>query len=388
MKETSNMETSKQVCCSCIMDTKQDESLQFDFNGICSDCTRFYKNIEKKWNYGMGHEEELSQLLNRIKKSGKNRKYDCIIGFSGGMDSSYMLHMAVKEWGLRPLVIHIDSGFDLPVGINNVKKIIQKLGVNLHIEKIDENDFRNFQIACFRTGLAGCLDYPQDHAFISIIDEYAAKHKIKYILNGYNTSTEVIRNPKTHSKNCGQGSDLVFIRDVLKKHSPAPLKHYQFTGIIRRKIILPIFKKVHIVQPLDLIPYVKKDILDFLIKEYNYEPYTQKHFESLMTKFIEGYWLPKRFGFDVRIHQLSSLILTKQMTRDEALKIVSQPPITEEEGNEMFLEISKKLKITAQELRSYFDMPLWQNKYKNRNWLYTFGEKFFFKIGKDKRIRK
>ena len=382
------MEKAKQICCSCIMDTIQDETLQFDSNGMCSDCAQFYNSIEKKWNYGHGHEKELEKLLSKIKKSGKNKKYDCIIGFSGGMDSSYMLHMAVKEWGLRPLVIHIDSGFDMPVAINNVEKMVKKLGVDLFTEKIDREDFRNFQIACFRTGLAGCLDYPQDHAFVSMIDEYAVKHKIKYILNGYNTSTEVIRNPKTHSKNCGQGSDLVFIKDVLKKHSPAPLNHYSFTGIFRRKIVLPILKRVHIVQPLDLVPYVQKDIIDFLVKEYDYEPYGQKHFESLMTKFLEGYWLPKRFGFDVRVHQLSSLVLTKQMTREEAIEIVSKPPVSEKEGKEMFREVSNKLGISEDELNEYFNMPLWQNKYKTRNWMYTIGERFFFKIGKDKRIRK
>ena len=376
-----------QMCTNCVMDNVQDEQLTFDENGMCSDCHMYYEDVLPRWNYGKGHEEELNELLDNIKKAGQGKEYDCLLGFSGGIDSSYLLHLAVKEWGLRPLVFHIDSGFDLPVGAENVRKMADKLGVKLHIEHIDPEDMRNFQIACFRTGLAGCLDVPQDHAFIAILDEYAVKHDIKYILNGYNTSTEVIANPKTHSKGCGMGSDIVFIKDVLKKHSPAPLKNYQFTNVLRRKITLPYIKGVRVVKPLDLVPYVYEDVIETLKREYDYEPYPQKHFESMMTKFLEGYWLPKRFGFDVRNHQLSSFILTNQMTR-EALEKLSQPPLTEEEGSKLFKEISEKLRISEEELQSYFDMPLWENTYKTSGWMYKIGEKIMFTLGLDNRIRK
>ena len=174
----------------------------------------------------------------------------------------------------------------------------------------------------------------------------------------------------------------------MKKHSPAPLKNYQFTNVLRRKITLPYIKGVRVVKPLDLVPYVYEDVIETLKREYDYEPYPQKHFESMMTKFLEGYWLPKRFGFDVRNHQLSSFILTNQMTREEALEKLSQPPLTEEEGSKLFKEISEKLRISEEELQSYFDMPLWENTYKTSGWMYKIGEKIMFTLGLDNRIRK
>lgn len=377
-----------QMCTNCVMDNVQDENIIFDEKGMCDACRTYYDQVLPKWNYGKGHEAELKALLDRVKEAGKGKKYDCLLGFSGGLDSAYLLHMAVKEWGLRPLVFHIDSGFDLPVGANNIKKMAEKLGVELHIEKIDQEDMRNFQIACFRTGLAGCLDIPQDHAFVAILDEYAVKNDINYIFNGYNTSTEVIANPKTHAKNCGHGTDTVFLKDILKKHAPEPLRNYQFTNVIRRKIVLPYLKKVHVIKPLDLVPYVKEDVLNLLMKEYDYEPYEQKHFESLMTKFLEGYWLPKRFGFDVRNHQLSSLVITGQMTREEALRILSQPSLSEEEGRELFRQVAEKLRISEDELQGYMDMPLWKNQYKQNNWIYSVGAKAMNMLGLDNRIRK
>lgn len=379
-----------QMCCNCVMDNVQDTAIKFDENGMCDSCKIFYNDVLPKWNYGKGHEAELKALIAKVKESGKGKKYDCLIGFSGGLDSAYLLHMAVKEWGLRPLVFHIDSGFNLPVGTHNVEKMAKKLDVELHIEHIDKDDMRNFQIAAFRTGLAGVLDTPQDHAFIAILDEYAVKHGIKYILNGYNTSTEAIANPDSHGRGCGKSSDKKFIKDVLRQHSPAPLKNYQFTNVIRRKIVLPYLKGVHVIKPLNLIPYVKKDVVDTLVREYGYEPYEQKHFESLMTKFLEGYWQPKRFGFDVRNHQLSSLIITGQMTRDEALGILKSPPLSEEEGRDLFKQIADKLEITEEELQEYMVMTLWENdsRYKTSDWMYKVGGKIMFSLGMDDRIRK
>lgn len=377
-----------QMCSNCVMDNVQDETIKFDDDGVCEYCHTYQEKIEPSWNHGVGHEKELEQLLNTIRESGKGKEYDCLLGFSGGMDSAYLLHMAVTEWKLRPLVFHIDSGFDLDIGKDNINKMVSKLGIELHTEKVDFEDIKNFQIACFRTGLAGCLDMPQDHAFVSVLDHFAVENNIKYILNGYNTSTEFIANPKTHSKNSGHGTDPVFIKDVLNRHSPKKIKNYKFTNVFRRKIILPYFKGVHVVKPLDLIPYEKKNVLDLLINEYDYTPYDQKHFESMMTKFIEGFWLPKRFGFDVRNHQLSSLIITGQMSREEALNILSKPALTEEEEQELFTNIANKLDISQKELLDYFNMPKWNQKYRNINWVYELGGSIMRLLKLDNRIRK
>ena len=182
-----------QICQCCVMDTT-DEDIYFDCNGVCQRCNDYKERILPSWNYGMGHEQELEELLNKIKRAGEGKEYDCILGLSGGLDSCYLLHLAVKEWGLRPFVFHINAGWNLPVAEENIKKITDKLGVELHIEKMDWNEMREMQLAWLKTGLAS-LDVPQDHAFIALVDKYSQKLGVKYILNGYNIATEVIADP-------------------------------------------------------------------------------------------------------------------------------------------------------------------------------------------------
>ena len=346
--------------------------------------------VASEWNHGRGHERELESIIAEIKKDGKGKEYDCLIGLSGGFDSTYVLHMAVTRWGLRPLVFHVDSGFDLPLGVENVNRICSKLGVDLKIAKIDREDMINFQLAMFRTGMT-CLDIPQDHAFVQMVEQYAVDNDIKYILNGENISTEAFTNPSYWGKHYGgTTTDTVFINDVLKKHSPTPLKNYKFTNTYRRKIWLPYINGVKVIKPLNLIPYDYEAIKKTLFDEYGYISYPQKHFESLITKFLEGWWYPKRFGYDVRNHQLSSLVVTGQMTRDKAIEILSKPSVTEEEGREMFKQVAEFLRISEEELQSYFDMPFGKfEDYKHGNsWLIKLGVKVMFLLGKEKRVRK
>lgn len=376
-----------QVCNHCVMDTT-DEYILFDENGVCERCNEFPKGILPWWNYGKGHEIELAKIVSDIKKKGKGKEYDCILGLSGGFDSSYMLHFAVRELGLRPFVFHIDAGWNLPIAEDNIHNICNKLGVKLHIEKIDEEEMRHFQLAAFRTGLGGVLDVPQDHAFVSVLDKYARKLKIKYILNGGNISTEVVVNPRSWSKGCGAGTDMRFINDVLKHHCDIKLKKYPFTNVLMRKIIMPYFYGIKNLKLLNYVPYIKKEAEALLVKEYDFIPYGQKHFEDILTKFIEGYWLPTRFGFDIRRAQLSSLITTGQMTREEALRILEKPPLAEEEVKKIFSIVAQKLKITEEELMYLHDMPIPTYQYKNSRWMYNIGGKIMYRLGLDRLIRR
>lgn len=372
------------------MDTKADPSMVIEENGKCERCNMYERTIAPNWNYGRGHEKELLDLLTRIKKAGEGKKYDCLIGLSGGIDSTYVLHMAIKEWGLRPLVFHVDSGFDLPLCVHNIHAICDKLGVELKVVKINYEDMRNFQLAMFRTGMA-CLDIPQDHAFVQMVEQFAVDNDINYILNGENISTEAFVNPAYWSKTYGgSATDPVFLKDVIKKHSPAPLKNYRFTNTYRRKIWLPYIKGVKVVKPINLIPYDYETIKKTLFDEYGYIAYPQKHFESLITKFVEGWWYPKRFGYDVRNHQLSSLVVTGQISRENALERLSKPPVTEEEAKKMFKQVADFLRISEDELQSYFNMPLGKrNDYKHgSNWLVKIGIKLMFALGREKRVRK
>ncbi|MEQ3220475.1 N-acetyl sugar amidotransferase [Butyricimonas virosa] len=378
------------MCPRCVMDMKSDPSMVLEANGKCERCNMYDNAVASEWNHGRGHERELESIIAEIKKDGKGKEYDCLIGLSGGFDSTYVLHMAVTRWGLRPLVFHVDSGFDLPLGVENVNRICSKLGVDLKIAKIDREDMINFQLAMFRTGMT-CLDIPQDHAFVQMVEQYAVDNDIKYILNGENISTEAFTNPSYWGKHYGgTTTDTVFINDVLKKHSPTPLKNYKFTNTYRRKIWLPYINGVKVIKPLNLIPYDYEAIKKTLFDEYGYISYPQKHFESLITKFLEGWWYPKRFGYDVRNHQLSSLVVTGQMTRDKAIEILSKPSVTEEEGREMFKQVAEFLRISEEELQSYFDMPFGKfEDYKHGNsWLIKLGVKVMFLLGKEKRVRK
>lgn len=374
------------ICNHCVMDTT-DSYLEFDENGVCNRCNEYTQRIENWWNYGRGKEAELAQIIKEIKESGKGKDYDCLIGLSGGLDSCYVLHLAVTEWGLRPFVFHVDAGWNLPVAEQNIQNLCNKLGVKLHVEKMDWEDMRQMQLAFFKTGHAG-LDAPQDHAFIAQVDKFSDELGIKYILNGYNISTEIVANPASWDKGAGPTGDKTYIKDVLKKHGGYKTRHYEYTTGFKHKFWLPYVKGVKTVHLLNYVPITKKGMIETLEKEYGYQAYKQKHFEDLLTKFIEGWWLPTRFGYDIRKAQLSSLVITKQMTREEALAILKNPPLTEEESMDLFKQVANKLEISEEELMSYHDMPIVYRKYKNNAWAFKLGIKLYTFLGLDKRIRK
>ena len=374
------------ICTSCVMDTT-DDNIHFDENGVCERCREYENSILSQWNYGKGHEKELSELLNRIKTSGKGKEYDCILGLSGGLDSSYMLHLAVTEWGLRPYVFHIDAGWNLPMATENIHKVCDKLGLEIHVAKMDWEEMRQMQLAFFRTGHAG-LDAPQDHAFIALIDKLACQLGVKYILNGYNIATEIVSNPKSWDKGAGYSGDGTYIKDVLRHWCDVKITNYTFTSGFKHKVWIPYVLGVKTIKPLNLVPVTKQLMEETLHDVYGYEPYGQKHYEDLLTKFLEGYWLPTRFGYDIRKAQLSSLVVTGQMTRDEALEILKNPPLSEEESEFLFSQVAAKLEIREDELMKLHDMPRLNIKYRSQEWLYTLGIKFFTWVGVEKRIRK
>jgi N-acetyl sugar amidotransferase len=368
------------------MDTT-DPNIKFDEHGVCERCNEYHKNILPTWNKGLGedNEKELHNLIDKIKKAGEGKEYDCLLGFSGGFDSSYMLHLAIKEFGLRPLIFHVDGGWNTPFAAENIRKMVEKLNLDLKIEVINWEEMRDFQLAFFKSGVPH-LDIPQDHAFVAVLDEYAKKYNIKYILNGGNISTEVIVNPNAWGY---WGTDLVHIKDIIAKFGKLKLKNYPFTNVLRRKVYMPYVKKVKVIKLLNYLPYIKKDAESLLVKEYDWTPYPQKHFESIMTKFLEGYWLPNRFGYDVRKSQFSSLILTEQMTREEALERLKKLSLSETEAKELFSQVANMLAISEEELNQYLNMPLKTYKdYKHQDYMFEIGAKIMYWLKLDKLIRK
>ena len=373
-----------QICSRCVMDTT-DSKISFDENGVCDHCRSFDNDILPNWHTGPEGRATLEKIVARIKEDGKGRDFDCIMGMSGGADSSYLLHLAVRELGLRPLVFHVDGGWNSQIAVNNINVMIEKLGLDLYTEVINWPEMRDFQLAYFKSGLPN-IDIPQDHAFIATLYNFAEKHKIKFILNGGNYSTECVRNPMEWLY---YGTDMAQIKDIIKKFATIPLKTYPFSSVIRHKIYLRYIKRVQVVKPLNYLPYIKNEAMKFLAEEYNWQPYPQKHFESRFTKFYEGYWLPKKFGFDTRKVQFSSLILTGQLTRDEALQKLSVPAISEEESKHEFEYIATKLDITVEELRSYFEGPNFSYiDYNNNQNLFYLGAQVMKLLGLERAIKR
>ncbi len=373
-----------QVCTHCVMDTT-DSKIVFDENGVCDHCLDFEQNVKPNWHTDERGDAELKKIIAKIKEDGKGRDFDCIIGMSGGADSSYLLHVAVKEYGLRPLVFHVDGGWNSQIAVNNINVMIEKLGLDLYTEVINWEEMKDFQLAYFKAGVAN-IDVPQDHAFVATLYNFAAKYKIKYILNGGNISTECVRNPLEWIY---YGTDMAQIRDIRKQFGTNPMKTYPFSSVLRHKLYLRYIQKVQVVKPLNYFPYIKEQAMQVLADEYGWIPYPQKHFESRFTKFYEGYWLPKKFGYDTRKVQYSSLILTGQMTREEALEKLKAPAISDEDAKHDFEYIATKLDISVEELQKYFDQPNKTYKdYKNQQSLFDLGAKVLKYIGVERSIKR
>jgi len=372
------------ICSNCIMDTS-DSKIVFDEKGVCDHCNDFYTNVKPNWNTDEKGRAEMQVMVEKLKKEGQGKDFDCILGMSGGVDSSYLLHLAVKELGLRPLVFHVDGGWNSELAVNNIQVMIDKLGLDLYTEVINWEEMKDFQLAFFKSGVPH-LDIPQDHAFIATLYKFANKYRIKYILNGGNISTECVRNPMEYLY---YGTDMAQINDIKKQFSTNKMETFPFSPVLKHKFYLRYIKGVQVVKPLNFMPYVKEDALKLLADTYGWTPYPQKHFESRFTKFYEGYWLPERFGFDTRRVQYSSLILTGQLSRDEALKKMKKPAYNPETIDEEFKYIATKLGISVEELRSYFTMPknfYWD--YKNQLSMFKIGAKILKYIGVERSIKR
>jgi N-acetyl sugar amidotransferase len=341
-----------QICTNCVMDTS-DSKIVFDEKGVCDHCSTFYRKVLPNWHTDGRGRQALGEIIAKIKQAGEGKDFDCIIGMSGGIDSSYLTYIAKKELGLRPLVFHVDAGWNSQEAVNNIEKLIDKLGLDLYTEVIDWEEMRDLQLAFFRSGVPH-VDTPQDHAFFAMMYKFAEQYDVKYILTGANYSTECIRNPLEWMY---YQSDSIQLRDIHRRFGSRPLTTFPITSILRHKVYLPYIKGIRVVKPLNYLPYVKASAMKLLVDQFGWQPYPQKHFESRFTKFYEGYWLPKKFGYDTRRVQYSSLILTNQMAREEALEKLKYPPYDEATIAQEFEYVATKLGISVKELQSYLDAP-------------------------------
>lgn len=369
-----------QICKKLVLDTS-DPEIEFDEGGVCRQFHDFQANVMPNWFPDQEGERRLREIMSKMKEDGKGKQFDCIVGMSGGADSSYMLHRMVSDYGIRPLVFHVDAGWNTEISVHNINCMIDKLGLDLYTEVIDWEEVRNFQLAMFKSGLPN-IDSPQDIAFIGVLFQFANRFNIKYILNGGNIATECVNYPIQYY----YYADMALVNDVLRRFGQIKMETYPFTSAFLRKIYMPFVKGIQMIKPLNYMPYVKSEAMAELESTYGWKPYSQKHFESRFTRFFEGYWLPKRFGYDARRVQLSSMILSGQMTRDDALAVLEQPPYDPDMAWQDFEYISKKLRISTEELSGYLEMPkryFWD--YRNQRRFFELGEKLLIRFAKTRR---
>lgn len=365
------------ICANCVMDTT-DTRIVFDDKGVCDHCITFHKHTLPNWHTDERGQMELKVLADKIKRAGAGNDFDCIIGISGGVDSSYLTYIAKEQLGLRPLVFHVDGGWNSQEAVNNIEKIIDKLRLDLYTEVIDWEEMRDLQIAFFKSGVPH-VDAPQDNAIFASMYKFAEQYKVKYILTGANLSTECIRNPVEWMYYL---SDYVQLRDIHRRFGQRPLVNYPVTSILHHKIYLPYIKGIEVVRPLNYVPFIKADAIKLLVDKFGWQPYPQKHFESRFTRFYEGYWLFKKFGYDTRRVQFSSLIVTGQMTREEALAKLKQVPYDEATITQDFEYIAVKLGISVAELQGYMNEPnKTHHDYKSQKRIYALGGKVMKMLG-------
>lgn len=357
-----------QRCTRCVMDTT-DSKIVFDEDGVCDHCRNFDKNIKPFWNAHEENTDELMELAAKIRKAGEGKEYDCILGLSGGADSSYLAYIAKEVMHIRPLIFVVDTGWNLNVAVENIEKIVKGLDLDMYTEVINWKEMSDLQLSFFKAQISS-QDFPQDHAIFAGLYNYAVKHHIKYVLTGSNSATEFIRPPVEWL----YLNDLRMAKDIHKKYGKRPLTTFPTCGMLKYRILYRYFYGMKRVYPLDYVVYNKSGVEKMLHEKYGWMRYENKHYENVFTRFFEGYYLPHKFGFDTRKNVYSNQILAGTMKRDEALELLKKPsydPDLMEQDKEY---IAKKLGISTEE---FDEIIAGENKtpldYKNSMWLLKIG---------------
>jgi N-acetyl sugar amidotransferase len=340
---------SYQQCKRCIMDTT-DPEIYFDNDGNCNHCNAFFKLAPNYIYQGEASDKKLSELVEKIKKDGKKSDYDCIIGVSGGVDSTYVAYIA-KKLGLRILAFHFDNGWNSELAVKNIENIVKKLDVDYQTWVVDWIEFRDIQLSFLKSSLANA-ETPSDHAFLAATYHLCKKHNVKYFLSGSNFATEGIL-PKSWGYNA---KDVKHLKAVHKQFGKIPFKTYPLLGFYK-EFYYTYIKKIKMIRLLNYIPYVKEDAMKVIEKELGWVYYGGKHYESIFTRFFQAYYLPKKFNFDKRLAHLSTLICAGEITRDKALEEIQKdayPPdllVTDK------LYVEKKLGLNSNELENIINAP-------------------------------
>ncbi|ENK0409554.1 N-acetyl sugar amidotransferase [Escherichia coli] len=370
------------ICNRCVMDTS-DPNISFDDNGQCDYCSNFDKNILPNWNANNSGLSKLLEMSESIKKDSKGSDFDCIIGLSGGLDSSYAAYIAKEKMGIRPLLFHVDAGWNTDQAVGNIEKLIEGLGLDLYTEVINWEEMKDLQLSFLKSGIPD-QDLVQDAAFFSSLYKFARKHKIKHVITGSNFSTECCREPEEWGGYLG--IDTMLFNDIHRQFGTRPLNSFPLVDILIYKVFYQKILGMKVHHPLNLVPFTKKDAENELSEKFGWQPFQHKHHESRFTRFYEDYWLPRRFGYEKRRAHFSSLIMTGQMAREQALERLLKPEMDEHFLEQEFEYIAHKLGISVDDLKELFSIPKKTYKdYKNKRWLISLGTNILRTLGLEKR---
>jgi len=365
--ETANM--AYRICSRCLMDTS-DPDIFFDEAGVCNHCYDYQQRIKDKKYLSKKEPGAIDRLVQQIKGEGKRKKYDCIVGVSGGVDSTYTMYK-VKQLGLRPLAVHLDNGWDSELAVDNVKKFLKQLDIDLHTLVLDWEEFKALQLAFLKASTPDS-EIPSDHAIVASLYRAADEYGIRFILSGHNTATEgggVAAWSQGHY-------DWGYIKGIYKLFTGKNLKKFPHIGV-RNFIKWAVFQRIKFIPILDYFEYDKKVAIATIEKKLGWRNYGSKHYESIYTRFYQGYILVKKFGYDKKRLHLSALIWSGQLTREEAEKQMGEidyPQSAQAQDKEF---VVKKLGISMQEFdaiihaqpKDFYDYPSYKKIFYRHEWL-------------------
>lgn len=342
-------------CNRCVMDNSSDKTITFDENGYCRYCSTSLAIKNKVYFPNEIGKRKVEEMISRIKNTSKGKKYDCVIGISGGLDSSYLLYQAYK-WGLRVLAVHIDDGYDTDISKKNLKRLIKTTGFDCKVIKPDAEQFDALSLAFMQAGVPN-IAIPQDNVLFAFLYAQMKKYKINYMLNGVNYSLEcILQEGNTH-----RNTDLIHIRDIEKNFDNRKTDKLRFISTIQ-VLGYRYLTKMQTYTPLNWIDYNRDRAFNELKEFCGFEYYGRKHLENVFTAFVQLYWFPKKFNVDKRTSHLSSMIVSGQMTRDEALKELEEPLYDEKQMEKYISIIIKRLGITREELDNIIMSPSHQHE--------------------------
>lgn len=346
------MDSGYRICTKTVMDNVADPDISFDNNGVCNYYYEYSEKLKIRIPEAGKAEEELKRIVASIRKAGTKKQYDCIIGVSGGVDSTYTAWL-VKKMGLRPLAVHLDNGWDSELAVKNVENILRKLGIDLYTEVLDWEMFRDLQLSFLKASTPDG-EIPTDHAILAVLYKIAEKFKVKYIISGMNFRSEGML-PPTWARGY---LDWKYIKSVQKRFGTKNLKSFPHMSVATF-LYFNLIKGIRSISILNYVEFNRQDAINIIQEELGWRNYGGKHHESVYTRFYQAYILPRKFGIDKRKAHLTCLMIsTGEVNREQALEELKNPPADSKLLSDDRLYLLKKLGITSEEFETIMALPV------------------------------